>query len=413
MKSFTGLVSTVGSVVVTIVVTVAALAITVPSYAQEAVRPEIGKPLQAAQALIKSGRYKEALAKIREVDGVGGKSGQESYLIESMRGSAASGAGETDTAIRAFESVLASGRAGGNAPRIIESLAGMAYRARDFSGAIKYAQRYYREGGTGGSVRTIMIQSYFQNGDFANTAKESLIDIQSDEKAGRTPSEEKLQLLANSYLRQKNNTGYVSTIEKLLAYYPKKSLWADVLQRVQKKPGFSDRLSLDVFRLQLATENMSNPSDYMEMAQLALQEGYPSEAKKVVDAAYAAGAFGKGAEVERQKRLKDLVEQRVVENTTALASGKLEKEAAASKDGTELFKVGYNLFTAGQATKGLPMMDAAIKKGGMRRPEDAKLRQGIALIQSSQKSKGVQLLKTITGQDGVQDLASLWVLFSK
>ena len=36
--------------------------------AQETLRPEVGKPLQAAQELIKSGRYKEALAKVREAE---------------------------------------------------------------------------------------------------------------------------------------------------------------------------------------------------------------------------------------------------------------------------------------------------------------------------------------------------------
>ncbi|MGZ5252291.1 MAG: tetratricopeptide repeat protein, partial [Caldimonas sp.] len=36
--------------------------------AQESLRPEIGKPLQAAQELIKAQRYKEALGKVREAE---------------------------------------------------------------------------------------------------------------------------------------------------------------------------------------------------------------------------------------------------------------------------------------------------------------------------------------------------------
>jgi hypothetical protein len=34
----------------------------------QTLRPEIGKPLQAAQELIKAQRYKEALAKVREAE---------------------------------------------------------------------------------------------------------------------------------------------------------------------------------------------------------------------------------------------------------------------------------------------------------------------------------------------------------
>jgi len=82
-----------------------------------------------------------------------------------------------------------------------------------------------------------------------------------------------------------DNAGYTMVLEKLVAHYPNKSYWADMISRVQRKPGFSDRLDLDVLRLRLATGNMSKPEEYMEMAQLALQAGFPVEAKKILDQA--------------------------------------------------------------------------------------------------------------------------------
>ncbi len=384
------------------------------AYAQEAVRPEVGKPLQAASALMKANKFKDALAKIHEVDSVSGKTPNEIYLIESMRGSAASGVGDNDTIIKSFEAVIASGKAPASTQlKIIEALVGAHYRAKDYAATNKWATRYLREGGSNSQIRTLLIQSYFQAGDFANSAKESLIDIQADEKAGRTPSEEKLQLLANSYLRQKNTSGYIATIEKLLNYYPKKSLWADVISRLQRKPGFSDRLALDVYRMQLATGNLTATSDYMQMPQLALQAGFPGEAKKVVDEGYANGALGKGAEADRQQRLRDLVEKRVAENRNAISGGAEDVAANAAKDGNALVALGYNLFTSGQAAKGIAMMEAGVKKGDLKRPEDAKLLLGTALIQSGQKAKGVQVLKTVQGTDGAQDLANLWTIFAR
>ena len=389
--------------------------ITLPSaHAQEAVRPEIGKPLQAANALIKSGKFKDALTKIREVDSVPSKTANETYLIESTRGSAASGAGENETIIKSFEAVVASGKApAATQLKLVEALAGAHYRAKDYAATNKWASRYLREGGGNQQIRTLLIQSYFQAGDFANSAKESLADIQADEKAGRTPSEEKLQLLANSYLRQKNTSGYIATIEKLLNYYPKKSLWADVISRLQRKPGFSDRLALDVYRMQLATGNLTATNDFMEMSQLALQAGFPGEAKKVIDEGYTTGALGKGADAERQKRLRDLVEKRVAENQKVVTGTTDETSANAAKDGTALVTLGYNLFTSGQAPKGIGLMEAGIKKGDLKRPDDAKLRLGTALVMAGQKAKGVQVLKGVQGTDGTQDLANLWVIFAR
>ncbi len=255
-------------------------------------------------------------------------------------------------------------------------------------------------------MRTLLIQAYFQSGDVVNAAKEAQADIQADITAGRTPSEEKLLLLANCYLKQNNSAGYVTAIEKLLTYYPKKSLWADVISRLRKKSGFSDRLSLDVYRLQHVTGSLTSTADYMEMAQLALQAGLPTEAKKIVDEGYANGALGKGAEVERQQRLKALVDKRLAENQKA---GQDEAAANAAQDGNALVNLGFQL----GGTKGIAMMEAGIKKGGLKYPEDAKLHLGILMIQAGQKAKAAQILKTVQGTDGARDLANLWVLFAR
>ena len=377
-------------------------------WAEEAVRPEIGKPLQAAQQHLQGKRYKEALDDVRAAEAVSGRTAYENYLIESMRGSAATGVGDNETAIKAFEAVLASGKApAATQLKIVEALAGTYYRARNYPAAIKMAIRYAHDGGSGGQMRTLLIQAYFQNGDVANAARETLADIQADTNAGRTPSEEKLLLLANCYLMQNNSTGYVNTIEKLLNYYPKKSLWADVISRLRKKSGFSDRLSFDVYRLQMATGNLHNTADYMEMAQLALQAGLPNEAKRVVDEGYGNGILGKGADVERQKRLKDLVEKRVAESRQS--AGKDEAIANAAADGNALVTLGNNLGNG----KGIALMEAGIKKGGLKRPDDAKLHLGILMLHSGQKARAVPLLKTVQGSDGTRDLANLWLLFAR
>ena len=382
-------------------------------FAQDSVRPEVGKPLQAANELMRANKFKEALAKIREAESAPSRTAYENYLIDSTRGSAASGARDNDTAIRSFEAVISSGKAPpATQLKIIEALVGMQYTAKNYPAAIQLATRYLSGGGNSSQVRTLLIQSYFQVGDFGNAAKESLVDIQVDERAGRTPSEEKLQLLANSYLRQKNSAGYIATIQKLLNYYPKKSLWADIVSRLQAKPGFADRLSLDVYRLRLATGNLIATNDFMEMSQLALQAGFPGEAKKIVDDGYAAGALGKGTEVGRHKRLRDLIEARVKENGKALAAGSKEN-AEAQRNSDAMFTMGYNRFTSGQVDAGIRAMEEAIKNGNLKRPEDAKLHLGVALIQANQKAKGVQILKAVKGEDGVSDMANLWTIYSR
>ena len=378
--------------------------------AQGGLRPEVGKPLQAAQDLVKAGKYREALAKVRELDAVGGKSAAETNTIERMRLAAASGAGDADTAARAFDAISAS-VAGPDKLRMIESIAGTYYRAKEYAKAMQWYQRYFREGGTSGANRTLLIQTQYLSGDFAGAAKELMAEIQAAEKNGTAPAEERINLLMNAAVRQKDIAGETFALERLVSYYPKKEYWVTLLNRLQRKPNFSDRLVLDTYRLSLATGSMSTANDYMELAQLTVQAGYPAEGKKVVEKGFAAGVLGVGAEAERHKRLRDLVNKKADE--VAAAQPNDERLALAAKDGNDLVNVGMGLVFNGQAAKGLQLMQQGIAKGGLKRPEDAKLHLGIAQIAAGDNAKAQATLRTVSGTDGTADLARLWALYAR
>jgi hypothetical protein len=59
------------------------------------------------------------------------------------------------------------------------------------------------------------------------------------------------------------------------------------------------------------------------------------------------------------------------------------------------------------------MMEQGVRKGGLKRPEDATLHLGVAYLWAGQKDKARQALKSVQGTDGAADLARLWVIHSK
>ena len=375
----------------------------------DAVSPAVGKPLQEAQVLSKSGRHREALAKVSEAEAAA-KTPNETFLVQRMRGSVATAAGDSDTALKAFESVLNSGRVSGrDATQMVQAVAVAHYKNKEYAKAAQWTQRYFKEGGTDPAMRTVLLQSYYLGNDCASVNR--MLGSAAAEDSTRKPSEEDLQILANCFLRQKDTGGYVNAIEKLVVFYPKKEYWTDLLSRVQKKPGFSDRLALSVYRLKLATGNLTSANDYMEAAQLAVQAGVPAEAKAIIDKGYAANILGQGKEGERHGRLRDLVNRNLEESKKNRARD--EKDALAAKDGNDLVKVGLNYVYEGNSQKGLQLIEQGIKKGGLKRPEDAKLRLGEAQLQSGQRSKGVQTLRDVKGTDGTADIARLWVLHAR
>jgi hypothetical protein len=376
----------------------------------QAVRPEVGKPLQAAQELVRAQKFKEALAKVREADAVPNKTAGETQLIERMRLAAASGAGDVETAARSFEAISGS-VSGADRLRMIESLAGGYYRAQQYSKAMQWGQRYFKEGGTSPAIRTLLIQSQYLSGDFAGAARELRTEIEQAEKAGTAPGEDRLKLLVNATLKLNDTNGYVWAVERLVTYYPKKEYWVDLLARLQRKPNFSDRLALDTYRLSLATDTLGKAGDYMEMAQLAVQAGFPAEAKQVLDKGFSGNVLGQGAEAERQKRLRDLVAKRLEEDKQAQAANIAEAQEA--KDGTGLVNAGMNLVFNGDKQKGLQLMQQGLSKGNLKRPDDAKLHYAIAQIMAGETVKAQATLKGVAGADGTADLARLWTLYTR
>ena len=373
----------------------------------EGVRPEVGRPLQAAQALVKQRKGREAMAEIAKAEAVPNRTPYENQIIAQMKAAAASASGDNDATIRSNEALLA-GKSGRDAVPLVQGIAVAYYNKKEYGEAAKWGQRYFKEGGNDPSMRSLLLQSYYLGNDCGSVNK--MLGSATEENS-RKVSEEELQILANCYLKMKDTGGYVSAIEKLVVYYPKKEYWTDLLARVQKKPGFSDRLALHVFRLRLETGNLTKTDDYLEMAQLALQAGVPAEAKKVVDRGYETKALGTGAQAERHQRLRDLVTKSLDEANKNRA--KEEQEALAAKEGNDLVKLGMNYVFEGKADKGLNFMEQGIKKGGLKRPEDAKLALGFAQVHAGQRARGVQTLKTVQGSDGTADIARLWVLHSR
>jgi tetratricopeptide (TPR) repeat protein len=376
--------------------------------AQEVLRSEVGTPLRAAQDLMKAGKNKEALAKVRDAEAVGNRSVYESFIIDRMRGSAAAAAGDEATAIRSFEAALASGQLQGSEQMpLVESLSSLAFRAKDYTKAIEFSERYFKLGGTSESMRSLQVNAYYLKGDFAGVARDLQAKVEAAEQATPVIDEQTLLLLASSYQKLGNTAGYAATLERLLVHHPKKSYWMDLITSAQNKPNFADRLELDVYRLLLATDNLSESTLYVEMAQLAMEAGLPAEAKKIVNAGYAAGKLGAGTDAERHKRLRDSANKQTAEDEKNVKVDVIGRNADA------LVNTGQWLVSVGQLDKGIVLMEQGIAKGGLKHLEDAKLHVAQAYLANGDRVKASAIFKSIKGVNGTADLARLWFMLAK
>ncbi len=387
------------------------LALSIQVQAADSLRPEVGKPLQEAQTLIQGKKYKDALAKVNEAQGIGSLTPYESYIIERMKSAAATGAGDYAGAIKSYEAVLASPQlqASEKIPTL-EAIAKLTYASKNYGKAVEAIQKYQAAGGSNAQVTGLLPQAYYLAGSYAEAQKAISQQIQQTEKAGQAPSEDTLKLLASTALKQNDSGGYVTALEKLVQYHPTPNYWLDLITRTSSKPGFSDRLTLDLDRLRLKTKTLDKPGDYMEATQLALQAGFPGEAQKFVDAGYQKQVLGTGVDTARHQRLRELVAKKVGEDQATLAEG--EKAAQGQPTGDALVATGFNYVAYGQYDKGIALMQQGIAKGGLKAPDRAALNLGYALLLAGKTREAAKALKAVQAADGSADVARLYALMT-
>lgn len=373
-------------------------ALPVTSLAADTLRPEVAKPLNAAQDLYRAHKYKDALAKIDAAAAVPNKTPYETYMIEEMRGAAAMAAGDTGTAAQAYEALLAGGRLSGeDEQRMSSVLAGIYFQQKSYAKAISIAQRYLKAGGSDPQMRTLLVQSYYLSNDFADATKLLKTSVDAQVHAGHVPDEADLQLLGTCAQQAKDDAAYRSALEALVAYHPKPTYWEDLFAAIRSKPGYSSRLDIDMYRLRRATNSLTTADDYMEMTQLAIVSGSTAEAKQVIDQGFASGVLGRDAQAAREKRLQTLAATRA-------------QAPADSANPVAPADAGLNLVFAGKANEGISMMEAAIAKGGLDQPDQARLHLGVAYYVAGQKMRAVQAFRAVKGTDGSAELARMWLL---
>lgn len=374
----------------------------------QGMRAEVGKPLQQAGEMLKAGKAKEALAKVREAEGVSGLTANERQTIDAMKAAAAQRAGDFGTAIQALEA-LAGRASGAQLGSYAEQLASAYAQQKNNAKATEWLNKAVAAGNNGASIK--QLQAYLQSagGDYAAIARDAGAAVSGAEQGGRRPDEGDLLRLADAQQRLGNMNGYVLTLEKLLLNYPKKDYWSAYLSRLPRKPGFADRFALDVLRLRLASGTLTKAEDYMEMAQLSMQAGLPTEARTVAEQGFKAGVLGTGPEAARHQRLRDLAVKE--EGETKAKAAAQASEAEGFKEGDALVKIGTTYVSLGETDKGIALIQKGIAKGNLKRPEDAKLRLGLAQLQSAKtKAAGIQTLRSVKGADGSADIAKLWTI---
>ncbi|MEW6021673.1 MAG: hypothetical protein AB1807_05985 [Pseudomonadota bacterium] len=379
------------------------------------VRPELFKLIDSAQVqqLVAAKNFPELQNRITQAEAIPNKTPYETYVLNRTKLVYGSASGNDAAVIAAVEAVNASGfEPKETQAKLTLAVADLQYKAKNYGATVEQLKRYEALGGDMSTARPLLLRAMYLNKDYAGAQALLLQSIAESEKAGKTPTQEDLKLLRSAAFESKDTAAYNTSVEKMVMYYPSDEYWNELIRvGVIKKPGFNQDNYMTVLRLEFAATKVMREEDYIDYAETALREGFPTEAKVVMDAGYAAGVLGKGGNAKAHNTLRDRANKQAADDARNIAS--TEASAAKAKTGAGLVNLGWAYSTMGQHDKAIGFIQQGIAKGGLKAPDEAKLRLGIAQYKAGRKDEATQTLAGVKASGGFGDAARLWELLIK
>ena len=376
------------------------------------VRPELFKLLDsnAIQQLIATKNAAELQTRITQAEAIPNRTPYENYILNRIKMAHASMTGNEQAIVSSAEEVVNSGfESKENQAKLVLAIANIQYNAKNYAAANEQLKRFESLGGNMAEARPLQIRSQYLNKDYAGAKTQLQQLIAETEKAGKTPSQEDLKLFMSAAHETKDTAAYESAVQKLVSYYPSDEYWGELIRvGVIRKPGFNQDNYLPVLRLYFGTMKTLREEDYIDLAETALRDGFPTEAKNVLDAGYSAGVLGKGGNAKAHNALRARAEKGAADDAKNIAAG--EASAAKAKTGAGLVNLGWAYSTMGQHDKGIGFIQQGIAKGGLKQPDEAKLRLGAAQAKAGQKDEAIKTFESVKAGGGLSDVARVWVM---
>jgi tetratricopeptide (TPR) repeat protein len=374
--------------------------------------PKAGKIIKEAHDDLNAKKFPEAIAKLKEADGTAGKNAYDQHLINDLLAFAYVKTNDYPDAAKAWEAEIDDGfTTGTDLQQKIRQLSEVHYQLKNYDKAIDYGQRALKGGFGDDHTRLIVGQAYYLKGDWKNTQKFEEDIVSGAIKAGTPPSNESLQLLLSACVKLEDTACTTKQLERLVTYYPKPEYWTNLLLTLLKEASSSDTNTLQVYRLMWEVDVLKTGDDYMEMAQLAMDQGLPGEAQKVLQRGIERSAFTDQRAKDKAQRLADKTKQAATTDQASL--DKTQKEADASATGGKNAGMGVAYTSYGQYDKAVDNLNQAISKGSLRNAADTQLNLGIAQYKAGHKDEAIKSFKAVKGDAVLERLAALWAIHAR
>jgi tetratricopeptide (TPR) repeat protein len=370
---------------------------------------QIAKPMDAANKAIAARKWQEVLTRVREAENTTGyiKSAFDQFYMNEFKGYAYHQLGQLGDAARELEAGLAS-------PCMAESkkagryknLTALYYQMKNYPKAIDFANRGLRMA-RDPELMVTLGQAYYQSGNNKEATRVMNEVIAAFEQQGKTPKEDTMLLVLASCQKVNDNNCVTRLFEKLVVYYPKPEYWQNLLSALVQSD-LRDEQKINVMRLQVKVGVMKKPSEFTEMAQIAMDQGLPAEAQAILEDAFAKKLFVEQRQIDLNNRLLAKAKSTAATDKAGLAAKEAAAKAAVTGDAD--VQLGAAYLGYGDNVKALEALKRGFSKGKLTNADEAGILLGIANLRTNNKADAAKAFRTVKADPTMARIAKLWLL---
>lgn len=385
--------------------------------AEEAPKPSFSKGfVKAAKSVQKdvdAKKWPEALAGIATLEALPDLNDDDWKVILNWKLLAQQGTGDTEGLMGTLETWLAKGYATPEQTVLFHQNLAAHYSKKNDAEKTLLHYKAFIDASPDPEPDEIAVlgRIYMQRGDNEQAVAWLNKAAAAAEAKGQQPEELWFQLMDRSFVEMKDPTRRLANLEELAKRFPKREYYSRVLALYSQGTGDDRILMLNAYRLALVDVGLSTVGEYLGYADTALVLGSPGEALRALEKGMAAGVVPSAG--TNQQTLQE------ARNAVARDRKDLPRDAeAAAKNpkGEVDVKVGLGFYSLGEWAKAAESVDSGLKKGGVKRADDAHLLRGAALVELGRYDEAKQAFAAAAAAAGTNDymrrVAGLWTAYA-
>tara|TARA_R110001599_G_scaffold353459_1_gene592715 strand:+ start:426576 stop:427916 length:1341 start_codon:yes stop_codon:yes gene_type:complete len=252
------------------------------------------------------------------------------------------------------------------------------------------------------SAYVLLSQGYYQTKDYDKALLNVKKAIDMYQAADKVPKEQWYNLARFLYFEKNDVNNTVATLEELLKYYPKKDYWVQLshMYGEQKK----DNLQLAAMDTAYVQNMLDKGTEQVTMAYLYLNAEVPYKAGKVM----AKGLKNKSIEpTSKNYEIAASAWRQAQELDKAIVD--MEQAAAKSDDGELYARLGNIYLDSDMNSKAIVAINKGLSRGGVKRPDNARLVLGMAYFNEKKYDKAREAFKAAGRDKRSAKYASQWI----